>query len=260
MQSGLAGDLPMNRTLPFAALFVLAATAAFAQSSDYRSSPPSSSSFNIGARYSSYSTKFTGNATPELQTGRQSSFGIMGDYRNGRLVFDFNYDYDPSNGVGITDLILDSSDYRRSRTEVTAGYAIAPVLDLQVGARFETVRVGGFSLFGNTIGSDFTMDHQAIAAGVKLHSATDRPAGFYVLGRAYVGSAKFNDESSRDKTTTGYRAEVGIPIALGESNWSVVPGFEYEHIQTENFSFFGDRSVRLDTNRAFIGFAYRSRR
>jgi hypothetical protein len=250
----------MNRTLSFAILFVLAATAASAQSNDYRSSSPSPSSFTIGPRYSSYSTRFTGNATADLETGRQSSFGIMGDYRNGALVFDFNYDYDPSNGVGITDLILDSSDYRRSRTELTVGYALAPVIDLQVGARFESVRIGGFSFFGNPIGSDLSMDHQAITAGVKLHSATNRPAGFYLLGRGYIGSAKFNDDTTRDKTTSGYRAELGIPINLGESNWSLVPGFEYEHIQTENFSFFGDRSVRLDTNRAFIALVYHSGR
>jgi hypothetical protein len=248
----------MNRTLSFAALLLLAATAASAQSNYYRSSAPPVSSFTIGPRYSSYSTRFTGNATPELRTGRQSSFGIMGEYRNGALVLDFNYDYDPSNGVGISDLLFDSSDYRRSRTEVTVGYALLPGLDLQAGGRFESVRIGGFSFFGNPFGSDFSMDHQAIAAGFKLHSAVDGPAGFYLLGRGYIGSAKFNDESTNDKTSTGYRAEFGIPIQLGESNWKLIPGLEYEHIQTEEFGF--GSSVRLDTNRAFIAFVYHSRR
>jgi len=212
-------------------------------------------SFEIGPRVSNYSTDFDSGLT-KLKTGRVSAYGLVGSYRTGSLVFDWLYDHDPENGINVTDIVLDVGDYVRDRGEVTIGFRILPTLDLQGGVRLDQVRIGGISFFGNPIATDFDIDHQAIVGGVKFHTATNGPAGFYVLGRAMVGDAKFRNgisSDNEDANTTGYRAEAGIPIRLGESNWSIVPGAEYEHWEADDVSF------RMNTNRVFLNFVYSSR-
>jgi len=212
-------------------------------------------SFEIGPRVSNYSTDLDSGLT-RLKTGRVSAYGLVGSYRTGSLVFDWMYDHDPQNGINLTDIVLDVGDYERDRGEVTVGFRILPSLDLQGGVRFDQVRIGGVSFFGNGIGIDFDVDHQAIVGGVKFHTATNGPAGFYLLGRAMVGDAKFRNgiaADDEDASTTGYRAEAGIPIRLGESNWSIVPGAEYEHWEANDVSF------RMNTNRVFLNFVYSSR-
>jgi hypothetical protein len=208
-------------------------------------------SFSFGPRVSNFSTNMDG-GLGTLRTGRETSFGLVGDYRNGQFVLDYQWDRDSSNGVGITNVLVDTGDYTRNRGEVTVGFAIADVADLQGGVRLDTIRIGGFSFFGNAFGST-DIDHQALTAGIRLHSPESQPVGFYVLARGYVGSAKFDDVTGArvNDDTTGYRGEFGIPIRLGESNWRVIPGIEYEHLQTKTYD------LRMNTNRAFLSFVYR---
>lgn len=209
-------------------------------------------SFEIGPRVSNYSTDLDTDLL-RLRTGRVSSYGLVGGYRSGALVVDWLYDHDPENGISLSDLVIDVGDYTRDRGEVTVGFAVLPVLDLQGGVRIDQVRIGGVGFFGNPIGTNMDIDHQALIAGVRFHSATNSPAGFYLLARGMIGTAKFRDVIDQNADTTGYRAEVGIPIRLGESNWSIVPGAEYEHIEAKDVSF------RMNTNRAFLNFVYSSR-
>lgn len=209
-------------------------------------------SFEIGPRISNYSTHLDTDVLL-LRTGRVSSYGLVGDYRSGAFVIDWLYDHDPQNGISLVDVVIDTGDYTRDRGEVTVGFAVLPVLDLQGGVRLDQVRVGGVSFFGNPIATDMKIDHQAIAAGVRLHSATNRPAGFYLLARGMVGTARFRDGIDDDADTTGYRGEAGVPIRLGQSNWFVVPGAEYEHLEAKDVGF------RMNTNRVFLNFVYSSR-
>ena len=208
------------------------------------------SSFSIGPRVSSYSTDLDGGINT-IKTGRQSSYGLVGDFRTGVFVFDYSYDHDPQNGISVVDLLVDTGDYTRDRGEVTVGYAALPFLDLQGGARVESFRVGGVSIIGNPFLTDMSFDHQAIVFGVKLHSPNRRPFGMYGLARGYVGSAKIDQSGFRtDSDTSGFRFEGGFAIPLGESSWSVTPGYEYEHIETKDFG------IRLNTNRFILAFVY----
>jgi len=212
---------------------------------------PAFAQFSIGPRLSNYSTDFDTVGT-KLKTGRQSAFGAVGGYRAGAFVLDFNYDHDTSNGINPTDIILAVGDYQRDHGEVTGGFSVTPFLDLQGGVRIDSVRVGGVAFFGNNIASDLDFEHQALTAGVRVHSADSAPAGFYLVARGYLGTAKFDNNTSGrvDSDTTGWRGEFGVPIRIGQSNWSVAPGIEYEHIQTKDFD------VRLNTNRLFLNFVY----
>jgi len=99
----------------------------------------SNSGFTIGPRISNYATDVR-TLTP-LDTGRQSSFGVVGDYRTGVFVLDFMYDHDPENGINVSDLLIDTSAYSRDRGEATVGFAVTPFLDLQGGVRFDQMRV-----------------------------------------------------------------------------------------------------------------------
>jgi len=209
-------------------------------------------SFEIGPRVSNYSTHLDSDVL-RLRTGRVSSYGLVGGYRSGAFVLDWLYDHDPENGISLSDIVLDVGEYTRDRGEVTIGFAALPVLDLQGGVRLDQIRIGGVEFLGNPIATDMDIDHQALTAGVRFHSATNRPAGFYVLARGLIGTAKFRDVLRQEADTTGYRGEAGIPIRLGESNWFVVPGAEYEHIEANDVSF------RMNTNRVFLNFVYSSK-
>jgi hypothetical protein len=214
----------------------------------------SSSTFSIGPRISNYSTDIE-NGPGTIKTGRQSSFGLVGDFRTGSLILDFVYDHDPQNGFSITDIIVDTGNYQRDRGEGTIGFAVAPVLDLQGGFRVDSTRVGGASVFGNPFLTDLSIDHQALTAGVRIHSDDRQPVAFYVLGRGYIGSAKFDIRGLHVNTdTSGYRGEAGLNIRIGDSAWSVVPGIEYEHIETKDYK------IQLNTNRAFLNVVFRTGR
>ncbi|HEX9164200.1 MAG TPA: hypothetical protein VF980_21030 [Thermoanaerobaculia bacterium] len=240
----------------FVALIAVAcAAAAFAQEQEIRTTPGNSNSgvFTIGPRLSNYSTDVRAEVLP-VRTGRQASFGVVGDYRLGAFVLDFMYDHDPENGISVTDLIVDTGNYSRDRGEVTVGFAAAPFLDLQGGVRLDQTRVGGIVVFGNPISTDLNIDHQALTGGIRLHTE-GAPVGFFVVARGFIGSAKLDFGAGNLNTdTSGYRGEAGLSIRLGESLWAVQPGYEYDHFETKDFG------VRMNTNRLFLNFVYRSRR
>ena len=243
------------RTTVLAVLSILCAAAAGAQTQNIqptRSSYGSSGIFTFGPRLSNYSTDIREEVTP-LKTGRQSSFGVVGDYRNGNFVLDFLYDHDPSNGVSIVNLIVDTGDYSRDRGEVTVGFAAAPFLDLQGGVRIDSTRVGGIVVVGFPVSTDINIDNQALTGGVKFHT-DGTPLGFFATARVFVGSAKVDFGLGNNNTdTSGYRGEAGLNIRIGDSAWSVQPGYEYDHFETKDFG------IRMNTNRLFLNFVYRSR-
>ncbi|HVS31795.1 MAG TPA: hypothetical protein VMS98_10095 [Thermoanaerobaculia bacterium] len=245
----------MRNTLIAALLFAMATTAS-AQISRIITTPnrgSGTSSFSIGPRLASYSTDFRAGA--RVDTGRQSGFGLVGEYRSGQFVLDFMWDHDPENGFSLADIIVDVGNYERDRGEATIGYAVTPNLDLQGGIRFDSVRIGGASFFGNPLFSALEVQHQAITAGVKIHTGDGNPIGWYGVGRGYLGSADFDVAGlGVNPDTTGFRLETGISIRLGTSSWYAVPGIEYEKIQTDE-----DFGLELDTNRVFVSFVYRMR-
>ena len=101
--------------------------------------------------------------------------------------------------------------------------------------------------------TDLNIDHQALTAGLRFHTEP-APVGFFVQGRGFIGSAKLDFGAGNVSTdTTGYRGEAGLDILIGESRWSVQPGYEYDHFETKDFG------VRMNTNRLFLNFVYRSR-
>ena len=243
------------RTTLLAVLGILSAAAASAQIQTIqttRGSYGSSGIFTFGPRLSNYSTDIHEAITP-LKTGRQSSFGLVGDYRNGNFVLDFMYDHDPSNGVSVVDLIIDTGNYSRDRGEVTVGLAVTPFLDLQGGVRIDSTRIGGIVVVGFPVSTDMHIDNEALTGGVKFH--TDGiPLGFFVTARAFLGSAKVDFGPGNSNTdTSGYRAEAGLNIHIGDGAWSVQPGYEYDHLETKDFG------IRMNTNRLFLNFVYRRR-
>ncbi|HEY3054641.1 MAG TPA: hypothetical protein VGK31_01785 [Thermoanaerobaculia bacterium] len=232
--------------------FAAAANAQIQTINTTRSGGPAGSGvFSFGPRISNYSTDVRETLTP-LKTGRQSSFGAVGDYRNGLFVLDFMYDHDPENGISIASLIVDTGNYSRDRGEVAVGFAATPFLDLQGGLRIDSARVGGIAVFNNPVSTDLNIDHQALTAGIRFHTEP-RPVGFFVLGRGFIGTAKLDvGTGDLDTDTSGYRGQAGLNIRIGESAWAVQPGYEYDHFETKNYG------VRMNTNRFFLNFVYRS--
>jgi hypothetical protein len=243
----------MRRTL-FTLLILCFAASANAQIQNINTTrsggPATSGVFSFGPRVSNYSTDVRETLTP-LKTGRQSSFGAVGDYRSGAFVLDFTYDHDPENGISIASLIVDTGNYSRDRGEVTVGFAATPFLDLQGGLRIDSARVGGIAVFNNPVSTDLNIDHHALTAGIRFHTEPS-PVGFFVLGRGFIGSAKLDfGTGDVDTDTSGYRGEAGLNIRIGESAWAVQPGYEYDHFETKNYG------VRMNTNRFFLNFVYR---
>jgi hypothetical protein len=206
--------------------------------------------FSIGPRWSNYSTRVEARTAPTARTGRLNAAGVVGGYRNGAFLLDFQYDHDPENGIGLSNVIVDTGDYQRDHGEVTVG--LSRGVDLFAGLRFESLRVGGATVLGTNVAADLDIDHQAIVVGARLGKPIARPIGFYAMARGYVGVAKYRQLSARvtDIDTTGFHAEAGVPIAIGESAWSAVPGIEYEEIRGER------ADLHWKTNRFFINFIY----
>ena len=207
------------------------------------------SGFRIGPRYSNYATDvdieiFT------IESGRQHAFGLVGDYRSGAFVLDFNVDHDPENGLELSDLLpIEFGAYERTRGEFTVGWAAAPILDLQAGFRMDTFSVGGVVFGGDLFdGEDF--DHSAILGGVHVHTPTRVPFGLYGVARGYIGSIDFGGRGvSGQADSTAVRLEGGVEIPIGETNWHAVPGLEYERIEA-------DPDLKIETNRFFVNFVY----
>lgn len=243
------------RTTLLALIGIVCAASASAQTQSIqttRSNYGGNGVFTIGPRLSNYSTDIRETVTP-LKTGRQSSFGIVGDYRIGTFVLDFLYDHDPSNGISVVDLIVDTGNYSRDHGEVTVGFAAAPFLDLQGGVRIDSTRVGGVVVIGFPVSTDVNIDNEAITGGLKFHTE-GAPVGFFATARGFIGSAKVDFGLGNNNTdTSGFRGEAGLNIRLGEGAWAVQPGYEYDHFETKDFR------IRMNTNRLFLNFVHRSR-
>ncbi|HUP46295.1 MAG TPA: hypothetical protein VM779_12360 [Thermoanaerobaculia bacterium] len=205
--------------------------------------------FSIGPRYSNYSTDidlviFT------IESGRQHAFGLVGEFRSGSFVLDFNWDHDPENGLQFTDLLpIDFARYERDRGEFTVGWAAHPILDLQAGFRIDTFSLGDFR-FGNDFFSGNDFDHSAILFGVAVHTPTRRPFGVYGKLRGFIGSVDFGGSGfGVQLDSSGMRMEGGVEIPIGDSQWTAVPGIELERFEA-------DPEVRVNTNRFFVNFVY----
>lgn len=245
----------MRKTLVVLALLAAATTATAQVSRITTDRRAGDSWFSIGPRLSNYSTHFDAGLT-SLKTGRQTGFGVVGDYRAGAFVLDFMWDRDPENGIQLSDIIVDFGNYERDRGEVTVGFAIAPNLDLQGGIHYDEFRLGGGSFFGNDFGSDLSVQHEALVAGITLHNGDLQPVGFSLAARGLLGTADLNltGPNTNDVDTRGFRAEANLSIRIGESQWYAVPGIEYEKITSD------EDVIDVDTNRLFIKFVYRTRR
>jgi hypothetical protein len=244
------------RTTLIGLALVLAAASAGAQSSEVSTNRSTGNSgFSIGPRISNYATRFNAGET-SVKTGRQSGFGVAGDYRTGDFIFDFMGDRDPENGLRLTDLIIGLGRYERTRGEATIGYAFSPSFDLQAGVRYDDFRLNGTSFFGNPFFSDLEVNHQALTGGVHLHTRDFESVGYSVTARAYGGTADFSvtGPGVNDPSTYGIRVEGAVSLRIGRSQWYAVPGLEYEKLTSE------DEVLDLDTNRIFIKVMYKSRR
>ena len=207
--------------------------------------------FSIGPRYSNYSTDVdVGIET--ISSGRQHSFGIVGGYRSGSFVLDFLADHDPENGVDIIDIFPGVESYTRDRAEVTVGWSVLPVLDLQGGVRIDEVEIAGFGLSNDFFDVE-NFDFQGLVIGANLHTPQAQQFGAYGLGRWYQGTGEFADAPENNYDTSGWRFEGGVIIRIGQSNWSAVPGLEREHLEIEGGGF------QMDTNRFFVNFVWMSR-
>jgi hypothetical protein len=205
----------------------------------------------LGPRYSNYST-VTDIEILTIETGRQHAFGMVGEYRSGAFVLDFQYDHDPENGFQIIDILpLDVDTFTRDRGEVTIGWAPHPYFDLQGGVRFDQISIGGGALGGDLFFGGRDFDHTGIVVGVKVHTPSDRPFGLYGIARGFLGYAELGDSAfGRQEDVTGRRLEGGIVIPIGESAWKAVPGIEYEYLEL------GERVLAMETNRFFVNFVY----
>jgi len=217
----------------------------------------SAQNLSLGGRYSNYSTEIQAVQLLSLETGRESSLGILGQYRNGSFEMNWNFDHDFEGGVSFDFLPIDFAVFSRDRAEFAAGFAPIPYLDVEFGARIESITFGGRSFFGDRFFDEIDMNHQAILFGVNAHSPTIRPVGWYASGRVYLGSADLNIQGVElSPDTAGIKIEGGIPIPVGLSGWEVVPGLEFEHLETDDKSTIVSNALELDTNRFFINFVY----
>lgn len=205
--------------------------------------------FRIGPRYSNYSTDVDIEIVT-IDSGRQHAFGLAGDMRSGSFVLDFNVDHDPENGLQISDLLpIEFGRYERTRGEFTVGWAAMPVIDLQAGFRMDTFSIGGQAFGGSLFGGE-DFDHSAILGGIHVHTPTRHPFGVYGLFRGYVGSIDFGGSAFQAQVdSSGWRAEGGVEIPIGDSRWHAVPGIEFERLTAEP-------RVVVETNRFFVNFVY----
>ncbi|HUP49265.1 MAG TPA: hypothetical protein VNA04_10790 [Thermoanaerobaculia bacterium] len=243
----------MNKPL-LALTLTIACTAAAQAQTQIRTTPgviPASDrgGFRIGPRYSNYSTDIdVGILT--VESVRQHAFGLAGEYRSGVFVLDFNFDHDPENGLQITALLpIEIGRYERDRGELTVGWSALPVLDIQAGFRFDSFSVGAGGFGGSFFaGEDF--DHSAIVVGIRAHTPTRSPFGLYGVLRGFAGSVDFGVSGlSAQVDSSGWRAEGGVEIPIGQSRWHAVPGIELERLDA-------DPRVRVETNRFFVNFMY----
>ncbi|HUO85477.1 MAG TPA: hypothetical protein VM534_10230 [Thermoanaerobaculia bacterium] len=220
------------------ALLLLLATAAEAQTF-------------FGGRYSNYNSEVTVAGFP-IETGRQSSLGLVLDLRSGRFVLRGQLDHDFEEGISPIDFLpIDFAEYSRDRIEIVAGYAPAEMFDLEAGFRLDSFELNGLDFFGTELFGSVGVDYQAIVFGAHFHAPPDADFQWYVSGRGYIGSFDTDDLGfSASQDATGWKAEAGVPIRVGDSRWRITPGFELEAINAEN------NLLEISSNRLFLNFAY----
>jgi hypothetical protein len=226
----------MRATLTAAILFTILASSAAAQES------------SLGVRYSNYSTDLEVGFL-SVDTSRASSAGLVGRLRAGSFVFAGQYDHDFAAGISPGFLPLRVGEFQRDRGELSVGWAALPQLDIEAGVRFDSFSVDS-TFFSEFDIPDFDIDHQAFLIGANVHSATERPFGWYALLRGYTGSAETQTGFAFSSDTTGIRVEGAIRIPVGNSPLRVVPGVEYERIEMNDFD------ITLSTNRFFVNLEY----
>lgn len=216
---------------------LMLATGAFAQQ------------FTIGGKYSNYETELS-IAGGGYDTDREGSLGFLLEYRNDRFVLKGQIDNDLESGLAFD--FFDFADYERERIEISAGYGVTPNLDIDLAVRLDSLSVDG--LFFDEFFGGADMDLEAIGVGAHFHSDPRADIGFFLMGRVYTGNAEFDLGVRSEVDTTGFRIEGGFPIRIGESNWHVVPGLEYERFETDDIA--GEDGFEFETNRLVLAFTY----
>lgn len=209
----------------------------------------------VGARYSNYNTDLELGAFGDLfsvDTGREHSLGLNGEFRSGMFLAGAQYDHDFAGGINAVDFIpVEVAEFTRDRFEGWIGLAPLPYLSVDAGFRLDKITVSGSEFFGDPLFDDVDVDHTAFFVGAKVQTATNRPIGAYGLVRGYFGSADTGAAGvTLSSDTSGFRVEGGVPIAVGKSAITVTPGIEFEHIETD------DIGIDFDTNRVFVNVSY----
>ena len=225
------------RRLAGALLIMMMAVPAFAES-------------RIGGRYSNYSIDL-GLLGFSIDTERESSLGVVGQFESGPIIVKGFYDHDFEAGVSFFDLFnLDLATVQRDRAEGSIGWRVADFITLEGAVRWEdlSARTGFFDI------GDASLSGAQFGFGGTAHSKPDADFRWFVTGRYFVGSVDVNDiggtgiDGSID--TNGLRFEVGVPISVGDSSWVVVPGFEYERFETDT------SLIEVESNRFMIALQY----
>ena len=219
---------------------------------DQRAKIEAANGFRIGGRYANYATAadiglFT------VDSGRQYSVGVLGSYRSGLFVLDFNWDHDAETGIDIGEFLpAESGAYSRDRGEITVGWSAWEYFDVQGGFRFDRFSITGVSL-GNEVLDPGDVENNMILGGIHVHTPAYYPWGAYGVLRGYFGSATFTSGGTNDEVdSSGWRMEGGQEIPLGNSNFRVIPGLEFEEVDVlPRFNTF--------TNRFFVTVQYKFR-
>ena len=219
---------------------------------DQRAKIEAANGFRLGARYANYATAadiglFT------VDSGRQYSLGVLGSYRAGVFVLDFNWDHDAETGVDIGDFLpADAGSYSRDRGEITVGWSAWEYFDIQGGFRFDRFDITGVTL-GNEVFEPGNVENNMILGGVHVHTPAYYPWGAYGVLRGYFGSATFTSGGFNEEIdSSAWRLEGGLEIPVGNSNLRVIPGLEFEEVDVQpRFSTY--------TNRFFVTLQYKFR-
>lgn len=203
----------------------------------------------VGGRYSNYATDL-GIIGLSIDTGRESSLGVLGQFESGPIIVKAQYDHDFEAGLGFFGF-LDLATLQRDRFEGSVGFRVADYLTLEGAGRWDSLTASS-GIFGGF--DDVTVQGPQFGFGATAHSAPGDDFRWYVTGRYYFGSLDVDNiagtgfDGSID--TNGLRLEIGVPFGIGDSQWVVVPGLEYERYETEA------SLIEIESNRFFIALQY----
>lgn len=224
----------------FALLTILAATVTI----------PVFAGGQFGGRYSNYQVDVS-IIELGIDADRASSVGVIGSWESGPLVFRGFVDHDFEANFSLFDF-LEIVDYERDRAEVSIGYRITDNLDLEGVARYDSIDVGVGDLFGDDLTASF--DGAQIGAGVTFQSSPDAAFGWRLTGRYFVGQVDVEEFDSVDVNTL--RLEAAFPIRITDTPWTILPGIEYEQLETDDQFFSEGFLLDIEGNRFFIGLLY----